>query len=340
MNSYMRGHGEPVRRRLVRRRRVIKMLHGDETRLYKVEFRYPEGMSETISTTSRSPEEAVAEADDLRKHQDLRPSQVLVKNAIGQILKRAAGLGVEALKKAGKVAKASVEAVKKLKAGMERAMDAYANLKDPVLNSVLRRAYSENLVVRTKARAELRRKYPEVYAELKGDLPPTRLEVTWIEKPAKKKAAKLEKQMDALKERIDKLEAKQSAKVAAGKKPSGVWENILKRLGAQYDKKAQQLAEVTGEPAEVLALRKRAARRIPAEIQTIREAETRQRETQRASWMNAEERIKRVQAKGAKTVHEIYKATSLSKPTIRAHLKAQKKAAAQIIRNEVLKNAR
>lgn len=95
VHSYVRGNGLPPR--LFRHRRVLE---GSDVRRYTVEFSYLNGETEIVKTTSSSPIEAMVEADELRKYQSLRPTKVVVKNLLGQIVGRLAAIGVGGVKRA------------------------------------------------------------------------------------------------------------------------------------------------------------------------------------------------------------------------------------------------
>jgi hypothetical protein len=122
-----------------------------EPRSYTVEFTYADGENEVVKAVSHSPAEAYSYADTHRKRKTERPTQVVVKNRIGEILgKFVRGAG----KVAGKVAGVAVGAGKE-------ALEAYREEKERT--KVREEAYIEELKERARkgditARRILRRK--------------------------------------------------------------------------------------------------------------------------------------------------------------------------------------
>lgn len=242
IQPYMRGHGGKALNPYVRRTVIsgdeedekgvwcdqigaYRVAHCEkcsehEPRQYRVTFRYQDGASELVKTVAHSPDEAFDRAQVLRSR-DERATEVIIKNSLGDVVGRIARGTKKLVKTIRPYAKKSFELTKKglettvktarqVRSGVQRALDAYANMKDVKLNSMLRRAYSSNLVVRSKARAQLRQEYPAVYAELREDIPPpTRSEITIIQKRADEGDIPSKQYIE---------EAKQLAKVASGAK--------------------------------------------------------------------------------------------------------------------------
>ena len=147
--SYVRGKGHHSTQTFTRRRKLTKT----EARHYTVLFKYGDGTSEELKTTSRSPIEAIAEADELRVS-DLRPTEVVVKNQIGKIVKRLGGIALKTLKATAKLG---------LLAGEKGASALAFYAKDKLAQRLIREAHSRDPAVRVSARVKLKRRYPEYY---------------------------------------------------------------------------------------------------------------------------------------------------------------------------------
>lgn len=170
VDSYQRGKGvrtqtaSTSRRGQIRRAqqtgRMKETLNSPphEPRLYTVVFKYEDKTKETVKTTARSPRQALRFADTQRTRQDERPTEVVVKNQLGKVIGTIAGY-----------------AVKGIRGGIRtyrEAQEAYRNIRDARLNDLIKRSYSTNSAERLKARAQMRKEYPEIYQELHLDTPP------------------------------------------------------------------------------------------------------------------------------------------------------------------------
>lgn len=234
--SYMRGHGSrnPCLRRTVLddddhycevKGKAVgvhcgKCDHSEsfdspehEQRLYTVSFKYEDGRSETIKTVARSPRQALRFADRRRERDD-RPTEVVVKNRIGAIIGRIAA-GV--VKVAKRVAKTYREAREKYREIMER---------DPKLDSLITRSYSDSPTERLRARAQLRKEYPQIYEELQFYTPPTRPEPR--EYPGIRKEAEVWGPKEQLEERIQLAKAR--GKSNPGHNPRKELEQLQRQL--------------------------------------------------------------------------------------------------------------
>lgn len=149
VNNYIRGKATGISPFISRR----KLFKTDEARHYIVLFKYGDGTSEELKTISRSPIEAMTEADELRVS-SLRPTEVVVKNQIGRIVKRLGGIALKTLKATAKLGVIAGE--KEVEALARYAEDKWAQ-------RLIREAYSRDPAIRVSARAKLRRRYPEYY---------------------------------------------------------------------------------------------------------------------------------------------------------------------------------
>lgn len=77
VHSYIRGSGSSSRR---------SALHGTELRRYNVEFTYPEGKKESVKVIASNTPDAFLNAYHHREHTDLRPTKVVAKNELGDII--------------------------------------------------------------------------------------------------------------------------------------------------------------------------------------------------------------------------------------------------------------
>ena len=152
VSNYVRGKGSRVEQTFTSRRKILKT---DEARHYVVLFKYGDGTSEELKTIARSPMEAVLEADELRVS-SLRPTQVIVKNQVGKILKK---LGKEALKAL------RWTIIQTWKAGREASIALARYVDDKKAERLIREAYSKDPGVAISAKVKLKRSHP-VYYEL------------------------------------------------------------------------------------------------------------------------------------------------------------------------------
>lgn len=95
VREYARGKGQS--QTTVTKRRL---LNKDEARKYMVTFYYTGNKKELVRVTANNPVEAIEEAYDLREHQNLRPTKVVIKNFLGKILGKIVAKGVGGVKRA------------------------------------------------------------------------------------------------------------------------------------------------------------------------------------------------------------------------------------------------
>ena len=159
--SYVRGKGHHSTQTFTQRRKLTKT---DEARHYVVLFKYRDGTSEQLKTIARSPTEAILETNELRVS-NLRPTEVVVKNQIGKIVKRLGGIALKTLKATAKLG---------LLAGEKGASALAFYAKDKLAQRLIKEAYSRDPAVRVSARVKLKRRYPEYYEIAFERLIPTR----------------------------------------------------------------------------------------------------------------------------------------------------------------------
>ena len=150
VSNYVRGKGVGTISPFTSRRKLSKT---HEARHYVVLFKYANGTSEELKTIAKSPTEAMHEADELRVS-SLRPTQVIVKNQIGKIVKRLGGIALKTLKATAKLG---------LLAGEKGANAPAFYAKDKLAQRLIREAHSRDPAVRVSARVKLKRRYPEYY---------------------------------------------------------------------------------------------------------------------------------------------------------------------------------
>jgi hypothetical protein len=160
-----------------------------ELRSYRVQFRYEDGNVETVKTNAHSPTEAHEHAEHIRSRLNERPTEVIVRNSLGDIVgKLGAGmkkLAVTVKPYAAKAARVSAQLARKaakkgyevgkkgaklagkgVKAGVKatsKAIVKYA--RDRRSAELLKDTQSADIVKRTRARQRLKRDYPDIYEE-------------------------------------------------------------------------------------------------------------------------------------------------------------------------------